>query len=385
MLSILAGWIANLRQRAMIQREAVMRLTNREPMEIDGWHWAGSPNVSVYYDDQMNDRYLDQLRNGLLANAWQDRFGRDFLHQVRMVQFHEPATFDQLRELKKLPGLEVIGLYNGLQDQHDLQILCQLPDVKVLELNLDPQSREGDLIDHALLWESLQQIRRLRELTLNGDTFTSIEWQGVAKLKPLRILRLYRVTIQQQDWRSVPKMEQLECFYWSSVQGSIHDTEFEFVANFPNLQRLALNTKSTLSDRSINTIATLRRLEMLSLHSTRITGANLQQLTRLKNLRTLELNGSRLDDAGLRKLSQCTQLERLEIGGTDVTDVGMQYVAKLPNLRHLSLQNTSISDAGLAQLKSLKRMRFLEATGAAITPTGASDFQRSHPNCVINR
>jgi Leucine-rich repeat (LRR) protein len=93
------------------------------------------------------------------------------------------------------------------------------------------------------------------------------------------------------------------------------------------------------------------------LRETRVTGAGLKQLSGLKKLQSLAL--SRSPVTHLEGLGELGQLRSLELDGTKVTDAELKELSALTHLEHLHLESTPVTDAGLRHLKGLNKLRSL--------------------------
>ena len=90
-----------------------------------------------------------------------------------------------------------------------------------------------------------------------------------------------------------------------------------------------------------------------SSQNTRITGAELQQLSGLPGLQILGLASSAITDAGMRQLAGLSHLRYLALGETDVSNVGLARLATLTSLRDLDVTKTHVTDEGVERLHKL--------------------------------
>lgn len=125
---------------------------------------------------------------------------------------------------------------------------------------------------------------------------------------------------------------------------------------------------SDITDDGIEELVGLKSLTVLSLSSTKVTGAAFKSVAELPNLEALYLayNNERITGAGLGELAKLKKFRRLDLGVTHANDAGMKEVAKLEGLTRLSLYSTKISDAGMAELAGLKGLVWLNMDSAPV-------------------
>lgn len=126
------------------------------------------------------------------------------------------------------------------------------------------------------------------------------------------------------------------------------------LAPYSNLQILDLRTTGATDAYLIKELPRLKKLQILKLGRTPVTGPGLKGLVGLKHLHTLDASCWAMTDAGMKYIAQLKNLRVLNLGGTRVTDAGMKYLARLKNLRVLKLGKTRVGDAGLKALMPLK-------------------------------
>lgn len=99
----------------------------------------------------------------------------------------------------------------------------------------------------------------------------------------------------------------------------------------------------------------------LKLDQTRLTDADMKQVTQFKNLVRLSISGTRVSGAGLEPITQLKQLEYINIVNTKVDDAGLQHLAEIPTLRQIYCWNEVITNKGIEQLK--KKLPAVQITG----------------------
>ncbi len=114
-----------------------------------------------------------------------------------------------------------------------------------------------------------------------------------------------------------------------------------------------------ITDRSINILCKLQRLEELYLPQTEMTEAGIRKLAELPNLRKLHIAGSNIHGTGFLAFSSNCQLEELDLSRTPIRDGDLANIAHLKNLRILRLENTKVTEDGLQILQKLRKLEHL--------------------------
>lgn len=97
-----------------------------------------------------------------------------------------------------------------------------------------------------------------------------------------------------------------------------------------------------------------------------MTDAVLDRLCRLDLVTSLHLDGSRrVTDKGLQHLARMPRLERLDLSGCNITDQGLAVFRQLPELREFYLHHhDGLSDEGLANLAFCERLERVDLLGS---------------------
>jgi len=132
----------------------------------------------------------------------------------------------------------------------------------------------------------------------------------------------------------------------------LNDEMVEQLTGLKNLDTLAL-TNSAITDAGVETLVqAFPNLVELDLSSnTNMTGAAMKQIASLGKLETLTLLQNRFNDLNTRRLSKMPQLRAIDLrGNMEAGDMTLEVVGKLPNLTALKHRSTAVTDAGLAGL-----------------------------------
>jgi len=139
----------------------------------------------------------------------------------------------------------------------------------------------------------------------------------------------------------------------------------------------------SLTDNGLKVLCGLGRLRSLRVtHCEKLTDRSLNYLQHLHRLEILEIScwdDSNFTDEGARQLSKLQSLKKLSlIGWEHLTDRGIYYLSKMKSLEHLNLRYAKqISDEGLDHLANLTHLRELELADCSVTPKAQSRLRRS--------
>jgi hypothetical protein len=140
-----------------------------------------------------------------------------------------------------------------------------------------------------------------------------------------------------------------------------------------------------ITDRDLEELKKLPRLENVNLGKTRVTGAGMIHLAGLKNIKCLSLWDTQVNDDGLRNLAALTKLRVLILDGTRVTDSGLKHLEGLKDLDEwLGLTGTGVTDSGLEHLKGLKKLRQINVRMTKVTAGGAKELKKYLPKAQIS-
>lgn len=135
----------------------------------------------------------------------------------------------------------------------------------------------------------------------------------------------------------------------------------QLVDAFPNLIELDLSSNTNLTGAALKPIASLRRLERLTLLQNRFNDLHTRRLSKLSQLRTLDLRGNmEAGDMTMAVVGKLPQLTGLKHRSTAVTDSGLIDLAASHTLEALLMQDFAITNAAGPQLAKLSKLSALE-------------------------
>jgi Leucine-rich repeat (LRR) protein len=204
-------------------------------------------------------------------------------------------------------------------------------------------------LDHvrlnAEMFEAIASISTLRKL--NFGYCRHIETTDLAALKRLRNLR--EINYVSDTWNKGPLLERLsvledlESLELGDLFSSDDSVGLAPLAKLKRLRRFKIG-KYAIDDDLVH-LATLCRLDSVSLVGASVNGSGLRHLVGLPLLRELDLRDCPIKDDALDWIVQMPQLERLELSESDITDAGLLRLQRLRNLKYLSIAQTHTSEA----------------------------------------
>lgn len=87
--------------------------------------------------------------------------------------------------------------------------------------------------------------------------------------------------------------------------------------------------------------------------------------------------------SGLVDLASLQRLESLSLSETRVSDAALMHVNRLAQLQVLNLCGTEVTNEGVMQLIALRGLRCLQVSSTPVTNEGVESLQRLLPNCRI--
>lgn len=162
----------------------------------------------------------------------------------------------------------------------------------------------------------------------------------------------------------------------ADLQGKrIGDREFRFLRQLPNLREVKMkNTEVT--NRGLQTLAGLRRLEILEVEGGRLTNGCLRVVRQLPALNWLSLKDVAIDSNDVKQLRGLAQLHTLHLRDTGVDDRAFSSLATMRNLRWLDLSNSKIRGTYLGELESLGQLDWINFSGTAVGDDALANLVR---------
>ncbi|MDB5348344.1 MAG: hypothetical protein JWP89_6721 [Schlesneria sp.] len=177
--------------------------------------------------------------------------------------------------------------------------------------------------------------------------------------------------------RSLPNLERL---YLDHTR--VTDAELGQLSGLIHLEWLALND-TPISDSGLTHLVGLTQLQLLTLDNTSITDAGLGHFRGLKNLERLGLAQTRVSNNGMHRLQQLTRLKRLDLSDTEITDDGLIPLVDLKEMAILDLSRTGVTNHGLETLVLLTNLKSLNLEETEVTAEGKAVFRTELLGCEV--
>mmetsp|Transcript_28710 Transcript_28710/g.65343 ORF Transcript_28710/g.65343 Transcript_28710/m.65343 type:complete len:461 (+) Transcript_28710:300-1682(+) len=293
-----------------------------------------------------------------------------------------------------------------------LELLEDIADLHSIEVSL-PNSITDSEMEHAILYLQLvtrlncvgcsyltdkgfKLIGRLRELQelyfLHNKQLTSLTFLGnLDRLKKLSVDGMLN-----SRGKSTPQVTDETL---GIIAGEMHslreliigvDMEVSGIglvhlAEMGRLESLSLERGAGegITDNGLKVLCSLGRLRSLRItHCAYLSDRSLNYLQHLHRIEKLELScvdDSSFTDEGARQLSKLKNLKELSLVGWErLTDRGVYYLSKISTLECLNLRYCpSITDESLEHLRYLKGLRKLELSDCDVSSKARSRFRRS--------
>jgi hypothetical protein len=172
--------------------------------------------------------------------------------------------------------------------------------------------------------------------------------------KPMRLVHEkgeedYETIVSSRDWDEILRALEKQPTVRLRAEGQMTDELMPDLARLEGVTQLDLSGSNAFGDDGVRHLATLPRLEYLSLYGTAITDRGLEVLRHLPSLKTLDLGMTRVTDAGMAQLAHCHELEEVNLSWTHTGDGALRALAGKPKLRDFR-SGAFITDAGLPLL-----------------------------------
>jgi hypothetical protein len=311
-----------------------------------------------------------------------------------------PEVFAPLR---RLTGLEILGLQSSGVTDEGLQHLRALRSLKGLELTQFPVGNRGLAV--------LKDLPALEYLSLCTG-LTDAGLKEVAQIPSLRWLTIAGGRMWGPGLAELAKLPRLErlCFWGARGGGTIYDRHVQYLEGLKQLKSLTLWGVDDLTDASLVSISKIENLEELYfiMAAPKFTPAGLTHLKNLKGFKKVDFSGAWVSPAGeqygdevARQLATMPQLESIE-GIGYLSAEGMKTLATCRNLRNLNValkdrhqgysgptgvshiaslrclerlaigSGDSLPDADLAKLETLDRLKDLFISCPAVSDRGVA-------------
>ncbi|KAL9181615.1 hypothetical protein ACHAXT_010420 [Thalassiosira profunda] len=315
---------------------------------------------------------------------------KDFLGRAKRVSFNRCRKlsvkwYELLGELKHLEAIEV-GLLPYVTDEElarsiqYLQHATRLNCVGCSQLTNDGFRMLGQLRGlKELYFLHCKQLTSLSFLgNLDGLQKLSIDGMlGASHRQSMPVVNDHVLGIISGEMRSLRHLV-------ITTQLSVSGVGLVHLGDMRRLESLELERGAgeAVTDNALKVLCGLTRLKTLRItHCENLSNRSLNYLQHLPRLETLEIScwESNFKDEGARQLSKLRGLKQLTLEGWEgLTDRGIYYISKIASLERINLRYAkSISDDGLEHLLHLRNLRELEMVDCSVTSKAKSRLKKA--------
>jgi Leucine-rich repeat (LRR) protein len=322
--------------------------------------WWPARAMGTHWRSWLRFGALCLLASFAFGANWLDEVKRDAKGNITEVNLrHSWVSDSDLLALAQIPTITKLDLAETRITDLGFQHLKKLP--AVTDVNLYYAELLGD--------EALAAMKTWKNLKTLNARGTKITDAGLANLAGLPI-------------------ESIDVGYSLFTDGG-----FEHLAALPKLTSIAVGGNK-VTDVGLNTLRTMPNLISVDLSGAQrtdsglwaatVTDRGLESLARLPKLQRLNLHGAKITDAGAGQLRTLQELRELNLGATQLSAKGLGFLAELGKLEKLSLPGlTKLDDEAIPVLAAMKSLRWLDITDTKITPEGAERLRTGHPGLVV--
>jgi WD40 repeat protein len=158
-------------------------------------------------------------------------------------------------------------------------------------------------------------------------------------------------------------------------QQTVTDDTLNHLATWDQLKSLELS-RWDVTDEGSQALPRIGGLTHLNIRSASIDDVTLAGIAHCQNLEILRLGNATISNDGLRLLGQLLKLQFLELRSPNVTDEGVRFLRQLPELKHLALRAKGLTDEASTYLAELRGLVRLSLTPGSFTDRGLEGLMR---------
>ncbi len=220
------------------------------------------------------------------------------------------------------------------------------------------------------------------DLSMRG---TKLKGPGLAHLihLPLRRLALSTCYLSNRAIDEVKHMKKLQILDISGT--NISDKGLVQLASLLNLNTLYLKDEENITNEGLANLATIPHLQTLNLSKDAwLRGSGIKNLANCPDLKILRLDKSGISDVDLIPIKDLKILKLLALRDTKIGDAGVQNL-EISTVAQLDLQNSHITDKCLCSLAKMRHLKELGLHHCKLTPKAIDELQRQRPDLKIWR
>jgi len=292
----LAGWVG------------VDFVHNIELVDFDGL--ADEEQVKLLQD-------FPGLKTVIIANGFTGQRAWDALVRCRSLEeiqydiyWHEnvPIKFQNLSDLNHLREFQIRG---GELEQVHLSEIAAAKSIRTLRL-INIHIKRSNLLQFPKMKQIESFFWNVSDNSLDDDEFHFLE--NFPNLKELAIAGANELT--DAVFQTIEKLSSLQEL---SLHGTdITGAQLDRLKKLPQLKKLELGA-SSLNDAGLKNLAQMSQLTQLEIGSTDVTDKGMKFVVELSNLKHLSIRDTEISDTGLQRLLELPKLNRLLIRDTRIS------------------------------------------------------------------
>jgi Leucine-rich repeat (LRR) protein len=261
----------------------------------------------------------------------------------------------------------IVSITNNLHEEADFTLLEKIPTLRAILIG-------GELNQTETLQRIFKSAKSVKSATFYFGPFSGTSRMRKASAELIRLASIGEMR----------NLEELIVNGQGMAFGSEHNNEqFESIRELHWLKKLQLKN-THVTDECLGQFHQLTNLESLDIEGNPITGSCFERLLDLSRLTTLKADSTKLDNIAIRRLVKLApNLQELSLYSTAIDDAALDEIVKLQKLKSLRLNGTKITDAGIEKLAVLKNLTNLQV-GSKISLEAKKALQQKLPKCMIN-
>ena len=262
---------------------------------------------------------LEPTANGVLEQM----LGIDFFYDVKSVEITPRARSRHEHMLE-------LSLNDRLLQTTSPQVLQDL--IEAIARSRATAAKQQIQTDWDAAIAAVSELRTVESIELDCGRISSNQLELFGKLPRLKSLNLHNVLLQDSEAPSLRKLERLSSLV---ADNRFSDAGLLALEGHPALEQIYLNYgNSSITDKGMRSLATMRRLRVIDVSGCEITDAGVRQLSRIRNLRWLDLSFTQVSDHCVENLLRLQQLRTLRLHATRITSAAVERLRQqLPNAK----------------------------------------------------
>lgn len=309
------------------------------------------------------------------------------------------ADFRHLAALPELGGVD-LGLYNAVSPgDAACPHLAAIAKLWNLTLTFCPVGDEGI--------KAFEGHAQLKSMSLDSTKLTGAAGASFARMPALEDLNLTSTALDDAGLAALAGSPTLKALNIGGAK-KVTDAGLASIAAMPKIERVSLNNckldtglaafggnatirelgfmSAGVTDAGIAGIAGMCALKSLyAWNNPGITDKGLETIGTLKTLEIVYANELSLTDAGLAALKELQALRWIWLDGcAELGDGAVPHLVKLQALEAIKLNESKLTDAGLLALADLPKLDSVDCRKTAVTAAGVEAFKAKKPKARVS-